>query len=45
MQQTNTKRIQEQMQLGGAVDPLVIVQETKVSPHFQMVCVQRRICP
>ena len=31
--------------LSGKVDPLVIVQEIKIQPFYQMVYAQTRICP
>ena len=40
MLQTSTKGV-----LGGKDDPQGIVQEIKISPCWQMVFVQTRICP
>ena len=45
MQQTDTKRIQEQTRLGEKDDPLGIVQEIKIWPYYQMVDALTRLSP
>ena len=45
MLQISTERVQDLTRLGGQVDPLGNVQETKIWPYEQMVYAQPSTCP